>query len=118
MNCRFKEERHNGLYEHYCIHTCGPGKQDNEGGIKPAYRQSGQARKAGVPVISSSRDRGYYIAQSSSETDKLLREIWARIRSLLKTYWTLKKRLKLDGQMTLYEMEELFKVKSEVFEDE
>ena len=36
----------------------------------------------------------------------------------MKTYWTLKKRLKLDGQMTLYEMEELFKVKSEVFEDE
>lgn len=77
-----------------------------------------EARKAGVPVISSSHDRGYYIAQSSSETDKLLREIWARVRSLLKTYWTLKKRLKLDGQMTLYEMEELFKVKAEVEKDE
>ena len=29
-----------------------------------------EARKAGVPVISSSRDRGYYIAQSSSETNR------------------------------------------------
>lgn len=76
-----------------------------------------EARKAGVPVISSSRGKGYYIAETQGETDALLREIWARVRSLLKTYWTLKKRLKLDGQMTLYEMEELFKVKSEVFDN-
>lgn len=77
-----------------------------------------EARKAGIPVISSSYDRGYYIAETQEEIDSLLRETWARIRSLLKTYWTLKKRLRIEGQMTLYELEELFKVKAEVEENE
>ncbi len=74
-----------------------------------------EARKAGIPVISSSYDRGYYIAETQEEIDSLMRETWARIRSLLKTYWTLKKRLRAEGQMTLYELEELIKLKTEVF---
>ena len=58
------------------------------------------------------------IAETQEEIDSLLRETWARIRSLLKTYWTLRKRLRIEGQMTLYELEELFKVKAEVEENE
>lgn len=77
-----------------------------------------EARKAGVPVISSSRGKGYYIAETQGEIDTLLRETWARIRSLLKTYWTLKKRLRIEGQMTLYEVEELIKLKTEVLDNE
>lgn len=77
-----------------------------------------RARDNGVPVISSSRRGGYHIAATEAEIRGLLAEMWSRIRSMLRQYWTLKKRLKIDGQMTLYEMEELFKVKAEVEEDE
>ena len=76
-----------------------------------------EARGRGVPVISSSHNKGYYIAETQAEIDTMLREIWSRIRSLLKTYWTLKRRLRVDGQMTLYELEELIKLKTEVFEN-
>lgn len=42
-----------------------------------------EARKAGIPVISSSYDRGYYIAETQEEIDSLLRETWARIRAII-----------------------------------
>ena len=41
-----------------------------------------EARKVGIPVISSSHGKGYYIAETQGEIDALLRETWARIEEL------------------------------------
>ena len=44
-----------------------------------------EARKAGVPVISSSRGKGYYIAETQGEIDALLRDADALIREFKET---------------------------------
>lgn len=72
-----------------------------------------EARRAGIPVAFSSCGKGYYIVK----TQENIGDIWECICSLINTCWTPKKPLRTEGQMTLYELEELITLKTEVLKN-
>ena len=59
------------------------------------------ARKRGVPIISTSRSKGYYIAQNEAEKEIILRELMCKATDMLHAYWSIRWGKQIEGQMDI-----------------
>ena len=58
-------------------------------------------RKAGVPIVSTSRTRGYWRARSDADYARLRGEYMARVKDIMETVWNMDAKRQLSGQMKI-----------------
>ena len=64
-------------------------------------RRIAAERDKGVPIVSSSHSKGYYLAETQEDYNVLQREIMSRATKLMRQYRNIEKCRMLDGQVQL-----------------
>ena len=64
-------------------------------------RRIATERDKGVPIVSSSHRKGYYLAETQEDYNVLQREIMSRATKLMRQYRNIEKCRILDGQVQL-----------------
>lgn len=64
-------------------------------------RRIATERDKGVPIVSSSHRKGYYLASTDDDYNILQREIMSRATKLMRQYRSIAKHRTMEGQMQL-----------------
>lgn len=64
-------------------------------------RRIAAERDKGVPIVSSSHSKGYYLASTEEDYNILQREIMSRATKLMRQYRSIAKHRTMEGQMQL-----------------
>lgn len=64
-------------------------------------RRIAAERNKGVPIVSSSHSKGYYLASTEEDYNILQREIMSRATKLMRQYHNIEKCRTMEGQMQI-----------------
>ncbi len=59
------------------------------------------ARRRGIPIVSTSAGKGYYIAETEKDKEIVLHEYLSKAADMFATYWSMKKGVQVDGQQII-----------------